>query len=416
MHFWDGVEMHYTKLEHNNLEETNRAAKKFCPSCGSQAISVFYELTDVPVHSVLLMTTQKMAISYPRGDIVLGFCQTCGFISNLAFDPGMHEYSSNYEETQGFSSVFTAFHKRLATYLVDRYDLRNKNIIEIGCGKGEFLTLLCELGDNHGVGFDPAYISERNYSKVKDRIRFIKDFYSEKYARYKGDFICCKMTLEHIQMTADFLSTVRRSIGDRAETVVFFQVPDVSRILSNCAFEDIYYEHCSYFSPGSLARLFRKCSFDVVDIWTDYEDQYVMIEARPGDGLSTPLLPQEEDMGRLNSGVLHFVETHQQKLDTWKQKLNAFRQKGRKVVLWGSGSKGVAFLTTLNISSEVEYVVDINPYRQGFFMAGTGHKIISPEFLKVYKPDVVIVMNPVYRDEIQQKLENMSVTAEIMTL
>ena len=40
--------------------------------------------------------------------------------------------------------------------LIRRYDLRGKEVIEIGCGKGEFLSLLCEVGDNRGVGFDPA--------------------------------------------------------------------------------------------------------------------------------------------------------------------------------------------------------------------------------------------------------------------
>ena len=39
--------------------------------------------------------------------------------------------------------------------------LRGKDIIEIGCGKGEFLLLLCEMGNNRGTGFDPGFVSER---------------------------------------------------------------------------------------------------------------------------------------------------------------------------------------------------------------------------------------------------------------
>ncbi|GAG03126.1 unnamed protein product, partial [marine sediment metagenome] len=146
-------------------------------------------------------------MNFPKGDIALGFCNICGFIANVAFDPSLHEYSSRYEGTQGFSPTFNAFHRKLANHLIDRYDLYGKDIIEIGCGQGEFLTLLCELGGNRGVGFDPAYARGRNECGDKNRVTFINNFYSEKYNNYRGDFICCKMTLEHIQQTADFVST-----------------------------------------------------------------------------------------------------------------------------------------------------------------------------------------------------------------
>ena len=88
------------------------------------------------------------------------------------------------------------------------------------------------------------------------------------------------MTLEHIHPTGDFIATVRRAIGDRVGTNVFFQIPEATRILRDCAFEDIYYEHCSYFSPGSLARLFRANGFEVLGLSTEYDGQYLTIEAR----------------------------------------------------------------------------------------------------------------------------------------
>jgi SAM-dependent methyltransferase len=383
-----------------------------CPSCGLAGTSVFYEAKSVPAHSVLLMPTREAALSYPTGDIALAFCAGCGFIANLAFNPALHEYSSRYEETQGFSPTFNAFHRRLADQLIDRYDLHNKTIIEIGCGKGGFLTLLCERGENRGIGFDPAYVSERNTSAAKERITFIQDFYSEKYAGYHADLVCCKMTLEHIQHTADFVRMVRRSIADRPDTIVFFQVPDVERILRELAFWDIYYEHCSYFSLGSLSRLFRNCDFTVTDLWKDYDDQYLMIEARPGHSDAAPSLPHENDRGELASLVADFSRNYPQKLAAWQRRL----QKGRRTVLWGSGSKAVAFLTTLKIRDEIEYVVDINPHRQGTYMAGTGYEIVAPGFLREYKPDLVVAMNPIYRDEIQRELDKMDLRPELVAV
>jgi len=363
------------------------------------------------------MKTREMAISYPKGDIRLGFCEACGFISNIAFDPSLHEYSSDYEETQGFSATFNNFHHRLATRLIDRHQLHNKDIIEIGCGKGEFLTLLCELGPNRGVGFDPAYVPERHSRQANTDIQFVKDFFSAKYtSACQADFVCCKMTLEHIHPVADFVGQVRRSIGNRVDTDVFFQIPNISYIFRETAFWDIYYEHCSYFSLGSLARLFRRCGFDVLDLSTDYDDQYLMIEARPNNGRPSTPLAQEEDVTELTRQASYFAENCRRKLTMWKQTLSDMNHQGKRVVLWGGGSKGVSFLTALGISDEVGYVVDINPYKQGMYMAGTGHEIVSPTFLTTYQPDLIIVMNPIYQNEIQQDLDRMGLHPELTTV
>lgn len=375
---------------------------------------MFYQVDSAPVHSVLLLSTREEAVGYPSGDISLALCSECGFICNVAFDPTRHEYSAKYEATQSCSPTFNVFHRSLAQHLIDRFDLHNKDIVEIGCGQGEFLNLLCELGGNRGVGFDPAYDDQRSGGGSTDRITFIADFYSEKYAHYHGDFLVCKMTLEHIPDTAEFLSTVRRSVADRFDTKVFFQVPDVVRILREQAFWDVYYEHCSYFSQGSLARLFRRCGFDVIDLWKDYDDQYLMVEALPSRGQRSQPLPQEEDPTEVAQDVAYFVEHCQRKFDAWRRELQESAQDGRRVVLWGGGSKAVAFLTTLSLAGGVEYVVDINPLKHGTFMAGTGQEIVPPGFLREYKPDVVVVMNPVYCDEIQADLNRMGLQPELV--
>jgi 2-polyprenyl-3-methyl-5-hydroxy-6-metoxy-1,4-benzoquinol methylase len=382
-----------------------------CASCGSTDIRMFYHVEQVPVHSVLLMPTREVAMSYPRGDISLGFCEICGFISNMKFDARKHEYSGNYEETQGFSPTFQAFHRRLATDIVERYNVRDKTVLEIGCGKGEFLALICEAGRNKGIGFDPAFVPERNPVANEFDVKFIRDFYSERYSGYKGDFVCCKMTLEHIPDVARFMKTVRAAIGDHPETTVFFQVPNVDRILDDLAFWDIYYEHCSYFSPGSLAQLFLSTGFRVIDLETDYDDQYLVIVARPGQGEAPNVRLRDYETAAARARVEHFCAHNVPAMAGWKLRLQELKEKGRRTVLWGSGSKAVAFLTSLGLTDEVEYVVDINPFRQGMYMAGTGQQIVSPEFLRKYKPDVAIAMNPIYRVEIQHSLDTMGLTA-----
>lgn len=383
-----------------------------CPSCGLRGMKEFYSFNEAPVHSVQLIRTREQALSYPKGAVNLGFCEGCGFISNTAYDPSVQEYSGNCEETQGFSDTFNAFAKKLAAELIEKYSLRGRHIIEIGCGKGEFLTMLCEMGKNSGTGFDPAYVDGR-YSTSAD-VGFIKDFYSEKYSETRGDFIICKMTLEHIGATGAFLKTLRRSLEGRKETVLFFQVPDVTRVLGELAFWDIYYEHCSYFSPGSLARLFRESGFEVTGIRKDYGGQYIMLEARPSSGEDIKPAPEENDFETIKGLVEYFARNIPLELSSWKSRLAEFKKNGQKTVIWGSGSKGVAFLTTLAAGEQIAKAVDINPYRKGTFMAGTGHEIVAPEYLLELRPDNIIVMNPVYKDEVERELMRLGIKAKVL--
>jgi len=385
-----------------------------CNNCGAQEMFVFYEVRDVPVHSCLLMPTRQQALKFPRGTVDLGFCEECGFISNVAFDPSVLDYSSVYEDQQCFSPTFNTFAQDLAKRLIEKYDLYEKDILEIGCGKGDFLALLCELGHNRGVGIDPAYVKDRIQSKASDRLTFIQDYYSERYANFHGDLVCCRHTLEHIHNTAGFVGSVRRAIGNRLDTIVFFEVPDVTRILRELAFWDIYYEHCSYFSPRSLARLFRSCKFEVIGLSRAFDNQYLLIEARPVSEASGKVHELEESFEEIANDVKYFAAHCREKLDRWKNWLQQIVAEEKRAVVWGSGSKCVSFMTTLGVKDEIEYVIDINPFRQGKFLPGASKKIMPPEFLKEYKPDVTIVMNPIYCNEIRQMLDNMEVTTEVI--
>ena len=363
------------------------------------------------------MPDAQTAMAYPHGDLRLELCPGCGFICNTLFDPRHNEYSANCEESQGFSPTFNAFAKSLAQRWVDRYDLHGKDILEIGCGKGEFLHLICQLGNNRGIGVDPSYQPARSTGGQPasgTQVRFVQDLYSDKYASLPADCILCRHTLEHIAPTRQFLWSIRQTIGDRMNTLVLFELPDIVRILKEGAFWDIYYEHCSYFSPGSLARLFRSCGFDLVELERDYNDQYLLIGARPAAGPTQPRLPLEDDLLELSGVVDHFREAAPRAIGTWRRRIDDLRAVGKRGVLWGSLSKGTAFLTTLKISSEIEYVVDINPHRQGTFMPGSGHRIVSPQFLADYRPDYAIVMNPIYCNEIAAMLAGMGLRTQLL--
>ena len=388
-----------------------------CPACAGSQLQAFHAERDIPTNSCLLLDSRDEAEGYPCGDLDLTFCHTCGFVFNASFDPALSEYSQRYEETQAFSGRFVEFARDLAGRWVDKYDLAGRSVLEIGCGKGEFLTMMVEAGAGHGTGIDPGVHAERVDSPVADQLTWIADFYGPDYAHLAADAVVCRHTLEHIPDVGDFMRLVRRSIGDRTDTIVLFELPDVARVLDEIAFWDVYYEHCSYFTLGSLARLFRATGFEVLHLDVEYDDQYLIIEARPSE---TPApgapLPEEEDPASLVERVDGFATGYAALHTEWLKRLAEVEADGGKTVIWGAGSKGVSFLTDLGRDAGIEYAVDINPYKHGKFMAGTGQEIVGPEFLREYQPGMVVAMNPIYREEIGAELDRLGVDTQLVAV
>jgi hypothetical protein len=111
--------------------------------------------------------------------------------------------------------------------------------------------------------------------------------------------------------------------------------------------------------------------------------------------------------------VQEFEQAAPARIAEWRERINRLRAAGRKAVIWGGGSKGVAFLTTLGLRDEIPYAVDVNPNKHGTFLAGNGQEVIAPARLKEYQPDVVIVMNPIYCSEIRRQLDELGLNAEL---
>ena len=389
------------------------AETRTCPVCTSQQVDLFLEIEQVPVFCNVLWPTREAALEAARGDLRLGFCDVCGHVFNYAFDPDLLTYDQAYENSLHFSPRFRQYVEALADRLIGAYDLRGKRAIDVGCGKGDFLELLCAKGVGEGIGFDPSYEERLTPEQANGRITIIRDLYSPKYADYQADLVSCRHVLEHIQAPRRFMQTVRRAIGEAAGTAVFFEVPNVLFTLRELAIWDLIYEHCSYFSPPSLTYLFRTCGFEVRDVADAFAGQYLTLEAFPGevDGANGSAAALQD----LKREVASFARRYEEKVSAWKRKLEEAKQKEQRVVIWGAGSKGVTILNLLQARDQVAYAVDINPRKQGRHVAGTGQEIVSPESLRTYKPDVVILMNAIYEGEVRQAMDALGLSAELVT-
>jgi hypothetical protein len=209
---------------------------------------------------------------------------------------------------------------------------------------------------------------------------------------------------------------LRRTIGARRDTVVFFEVPNVLYTLQDLGIWDIIYEHCSYFSAPALTRLFQVTGFTVLQVYPAFDGQYLCLEAVPAadDALSSTEAPEE--VGRIRGDVVAFGENYRNKVQTWNGRLSRLFAAGNRVVVWGAGSKGVTFLNAIENGERIHCVADVNPHKQGRYVAGTGQKVLSPEETARLRPDTILVMNPIYKDEIWAKMSALGLDAEIMVV
>lgn len=369
-----------------------------CSVCGRGDLAPFLEVERVPVFCNVLWPSREQALNAPRGDIALAFCGDCGMVQNLAFDPELVRYSPGYENSLHFSPSFQRFAEDLARRLIDRYDLRGKQVVDIGCGQGDFLSLLCELGGNRGVGFDPSHSGSPNGGNPS----FVRGFYSGEPA----DFISCRHVLEHVQRPRELLDVLARG------ATVYFEVPDGGFMLREAAVWDVIYEHPSYFTAPALVRLFEDRGFGVLDLGDAFGGQYLYVEAAHGRE-SRVRGGSPEDLAPC---VGEFARRFAEKTADGTRRLDRFAKRGSRVVVWGAGSKGVTFLNMIGGGEGVAGVVDINPRKQGRFVPGTGQRVDAPDALRDSRVDVVLAMNRLYVDEIRRSLRELGVTADVIAV
>ena len=384
-----------------------------CSACGSLNTGPFVSAPGVPAHVCSYWPTAEQALACARGDLHLQFCADCGFIENTAFDEKTAEYTGAYENSLHFSEFFQGYIADFADQILERHTT-DGGVLEIGCGNGEFLELLCEKGGGGGVGFDPAYDPNEPLTKLDGRLKFYRDYYTRQYEDVDARLIVCRQVLEHIPQPAQFLKGLRETVGDREGTATIIEVPNFYYALENLNFWDIVYEHPNYFSPPTLARLFSHSGFDVSGAWETYARQFIAIDASPSTSERGEVPADLKDLSALPALIERFSKEFAKTIARWNEKLAAVKAAGERIVVWGAGARGVTFLNLADSERTIEYVVDINHRKHNQYVVGTGQRVVPPSFLEDYRPDHVIIMNPIYKEEITRDLSNMGLSPQIL--
>jgi C-methyltransferase C-terminal domain len=204
------------------------------------------------------------------------------------------------------------------------------------------------------------------------------------------------------------LTTVRRALGKRA-AAVYVEVPSAEYVFRDDAIWDVIYPHVTCLSAPALRTLLERAGFSVHEHGYAFGDQFLWAEA--STTATGPDGPHATD--GIPSLVSRFAYRVAAKRAHWADSLRECLACG-SVALWGAGAKGTTFLNLLEPGAEIDTVVDVNPRKQGKYVPGTGQVITGPASLRKRRPSTVIVMNPVYRDEIDRTLRVLGVDAEVV--
>jgi SAM-dependent methyltransferase len=378
-----------------------------CPVCAGDRVTPVYRLPKVPIFCNQYWPTQADALRAAAGVLDIVQCDTCSHVFNAAFDPERIKYAVGYENSLHFSPTFGGYVEALAARLADRYAIRGKKVLEIGCGDGGFLRVLCGKGGNEGFGFDPSQTDRRlDGGKVT-----IRGGYYGADTRIAGiDVICSRHVLEHLRGPAALLQSLRDWHKDQPGAIAYLEVPNGDFCLEPHGLWDLIYEHVSYFTPQSLACLLRRCGYRILDMGLAYDAQFLWAEvALAGADGGKALEEAGVSAGRVRAGYEAMIET-------CRRQIERFAAQGRTMALWGAGSKGVSFLNIADPGRSIGTVVDINPRKQNQHVAISGQKIVAPEALPGIKPDVIFIMNALYAAEITATLDRLGVKAELVSV
>ena len=339
---------------------------------------MIFPKTELPVLQNRVFDSREDALNSSKGWIELQEDSLTGIVSNVLFDPSLLTYDENYDNEQSNSDTFKS-HLENVYYILEPF-IKNKKIIEVGCGKGQFLNFI------GGKGYD-VYGCDPTYEGNDERIR--KEFFS-KDLNLKGDVIILRHVLEHIKNPVEFLLQIAEANDHKG--LIYIEVPDFNWIVDNDVYFDVFYEHVNYFRQNDFKKIFK----NTVTSGIFFSGQYQYVVADLASVQSPPYKIEASFTKTLSFGCLQ--KTVEQLRD----------YEGVPIYVWGAASKGViASIYLIYAGIRLTSIIDINERKQNKFIAITALQVISPnDFNKLDIGAIILVANPNYRAEIVKMVNN----------
>lgn len=384
-----------------------------CPACAGADLLPGADLGAVPALCGVTWAERAAAVASAAGPIRLAYCPACAHVVNVAFRPELLAYDGSYDNNLHHSPTFRAYATELAHRLHRDYRLAGRSVLELGCGKGDFLRELCRVAGARGTGYDASY---EGPEQPEPGVRFVAGFLpldGSHPAELRPDFLVTRHVLEHLTDPYQFLVGLRGLVADR-ETYGYVEVPNASYDFATGGWDCIY-PHVCYFNAESLRAMVTRAGFEVLRVDTAFSDIFLSVEVAANRAAAGPVAaPQPQVAAAQRARVAGFGERYPQTVAGWRAAIGERAAAGANPVLWGAGARGVAFLSAVDPDRRLAGVVDVNPHKRGRYLPVTGHRISGPDEVAALGTRTVILTNPAYRAEIGATLAEAGVEAELL--
>jgi SAM-dependent methyltransferase len=315
-------------------------------------------------------------------------CSGCGLVQ-LVCKPV--PYYREVIRAVGISEVMMNFRKKYFEDFIKKYELKNKKIIEIGCGNGDYLAVLSGLSVNaYGLEYSDKAIQECRKKGLKVFKGFIEDA-SYKIENSPFDAFLCLSFFEHIPSPNAFLRGIWSNLKDKAVGII--EVPNFDNLLQKRLIADFIHDHLFYFNDKTLKFVAEANGFEVLDIKKIWNNYLYAIEVKKRTKID--------------------LTTFFYKLDTIKKEISEFVSSFSKIAIWGASHQALTYISLLNLKSKVKYIVDSAFFKQNKFTPATHIPIFSPEKLKEYPVEAIIIMVGGYNDEVVAIVKKMGLNITI---
>ena len=385
-----------------------------CRFCETQVTRSFVDLGLQPLSNAYVAreSIARMEPFYPLHAYV---CDRCLLVQVPELESAERIFS-DYAYLSSMSDSWLDHCRRYAHRMIDAMGLSgNSLVVEVASNDGYLLRFFKEKGVPV-LGIEPAanVASIAEAAGIPTLARFFGTVLAEELARAgrQADLLVGNNVLAHVPNLNDFVGGLAKVLAPTG--VLTMEFPHLGRLLQDKQFDTIYHEHFSYFSFGTVERVFAAHGielFDVEQLPTHGGSLRVYgrhathpqreVSKRIGD-----LRAQEQADGTLSiDAYARFAEDVREV----KRKLLAFliesKREGKTIVAYGAAAKGNTLLNYCGIREDfIDYVVDRSPLKQGKLLPGSHIPIYEPDRIRETRPDYILILPWNLKDELAAQL------------
>lgn len=310
-------------------------------------------------------------------DLEVCQCSGCGLVQ-LSNAPV--PYYREVIRAAAFSEEMKSFRHSQFRSFCEKFSLSGKKVIEIGCGRGEYLSLMRHVRmDAYGLEYGESSVAHCVGAGLKVMRNFLDDDVCRlEHAPFDGFFLL--NFLEHLPNPNGTLSGVGNNLSDEAVGLV--EVPNFDMILRNNLFAEFIGDHLLYFTRETLAMTLQTNGFDIVDCSEIWHDYIISATVRKRKRIDLGIFRNSRE--RLRKEITDYIGRYGE----------------NKIAVWGAGHQALATMALTDLTGKIKYVVDSATFKQGKFTPATQIPIVAPDLLESDPVAAVIVMAASYSDEV----------------